>query len=99
MLAAIVMRIATGLLGERMQQHAALIGLAGHDVGARNGKIRAGALLAPGRATLGQRLHMHDIPMQVAGNAARVAVPLCREDRLNVGLEVLEVERGGRLLS
>jgi len=52
-LAAIVMRVATGFFGERMAQQAAVVRLAGHDARAHELEILARVRLAPSRGTIG----------------------------------------------
>src|SRR5579864_1284254 len=91
-------RIAAGILGQRMQQQAALPWVAGFDQFPRVLKIAPGLLLGPGsiraeRLEMKQRLVAIE---RVAVVAARGALAILHKDRLDALHEELKIERIGR---
>jgi hypothetical protein len=95
MLAAIVMRIATGALGQRVAQKPAGSGIARHDARFDELEVLAGVLFVPRRGARRQPLQPHRGAELVARDTAGVAVALGREDRLDARTEIVEVERRG----
>ena len=91
--------IAAGGFGQRMQQQSALVRIAGQHARADELEVLARVGVAPGGRALGQRLQLHRRAEAVTGNAARVAVALRGQNRLDTRFEEIEIERGrgGRL--
>ena len=91
-LAAIVIEVATRRFGQRMDQQPALCA-SRYDQPPNGVEVLPRLLVGPGRLPGRQRLEPERRPGTVAGNAARVTRALGEKDRLNAGLEEVEVER------
>src|SRR5262249_42513125 len=96
MLAAVVMRVATGCFGERMEEQLTFFRTTCDDSLLDHVKVLARLFFGPRRIAGSQRLKAHGRAARVTRNAARVARTLGGEDRLNARFEKFEVEVRGR---
>ena len=87
-----------GVLGERVDEHLALHGLARGDEELPDVEILARLDGVPSLGAGRKRLHLR-AAVRMAGDAARVAWALGEKDRLHLLLEVQEVELGGLFFS
>src|SRR6185503_1931543 len=92
-LAAVVIEVAARVLGQRMNEQLALHATWHHDA-AKHIEILPRLFVGPGRRPRVERLQAKRRTLAVARNTACVTRALLQEDRLDLRLEILVVQRG-----